>query len=288
MSGKYGLSLTGANWPGLPIREGHMAAEGTVGELFGESDSILVWTGGVSYVTIAGSKRDAPGAREKSETLVRRSGHIDLLPRGTSIREIRWHGEASQCIAVNLPESDLIRLFGDARHGLDGDMAPRYGITDAHVVDLALRLKEQAERGAELGAAYVQGMSCALAAYVGKRYGADPLPRSTTSKLSPSKRAHLNQYIERHLSTDLGVIDMAEQVGYSPDHFIRLFRQEYGVTPHRYLLRRRIQHAQALLRDPRSTIAGVALACGFSSQAHFTVTFKRQTGVTPGEYRKNR
>src|SRR5690606_33777371 len=130
------------------------ASAGTVTELFGESDSILVWTGGMSEVSIAGSKRDISGAQEKNETLVRRSGHIDLLPRGTSIQEINWKGEASRCIAVNLPESDLIRLFGDARNGLDGDMAPRYGLTDAHVVDLVLRLKDQAEHGAELGAAY--------------------------------------------------------------------------------------------------------------------------------------
>lgn len=287
MRSKYGTLVTDASWPGLPIREGHMAADGSVNELYGECDSILVWTGGVSHVSIAGSKRDVGGGRESSVTLVRRSGYIDLLPRGTSIARIHWHGEASRCLAVNLPESHLIRWFGDARSGLDGDMAPRYGLVDPHVVDLTLRLKEQAESGVALGAAYVQSLSCALAAYVSKRYGANP-SRSAPSKFGVAKRNHLESFIARNLGSDVGVVDMAAQVGYSADHFIRLFRQEYGTTPHRYLLGKRVEQARALLRDPSSSIVEIALACGFASQAHFSVTFKRHTGYTPGEYRKQR
>jgi AraC family transcriptional regulator len=58
------------------------------------------------------------------------------------------------------------------------------------------------------------------------------------------------------------------------------------VSPHQYILARRIERAKSMLRDPRHSIVDVALACGFSSQAHLSAMFKRSTGVTPGTYRK--
>ena len=59
-----------------------------------------------------------------------------------------------------------------------------------------------------------------------------------------------------------------------------------GMTPHRYLLSRRIERARRLLAETNMSIAQIAYLCGFSSQAHLTIAFRRLVGHTPGGYRQ--
>lgn len=287
MRNKYGLPLTGSDWVGLPMRIGDIPEDGATHELSGHNDSILLWTGGVTHVDIVGSRPDVNGVAEKRHSFVRTSGMIDLLPRGTTIKEIRWTGETTQCVSIVLPSATLLQLFGKEPLQLDAAHGPIYGIQDAHIVDLGTRLKMQAESNAPLGASYVQGLSIALAAYVGQRYNPSATPEEPQGSLTPAQRSLLADYIERHLALDLSVVDLSGLLGYSPDHFTRIFRRTFNVTPHQYITERRLERAKSLLRDPRQSLTHVALACGFSSQSHLSVVFKRATGVTPGAYRKS-
>jgi AraC family transcriptional regulator len=58
-----------------------------------------------------------------------------------------------------------------------------------------------------------------------------------------------------------------------------------GLTPHQYVLEGRVERAKQLLADPRFSIADVAQACGFATQAHLTTVFRGHVGATPGTYR---
>ncbi len=91
-------------------------------------------------------------------------------------------------------------------------------------------------------------------------------------------------YIAEHCTRALRLEDICQAAGLSPSYLIRTFRQHYGMTPHAYLLNRRIQRSQHWLRQGRD-LAEVALAAGFADQAHFQRTFKRQLAATPGQYR---
>lgn len=71
----------------------------------------------------------------------------------------------------------------------------------------------------------------------------------------------------------------------SINHFIRAFHQQTGVTPHRYVVLRRLDHAIALLKKPGKSVAEVADDAGFATPAHFIATFRRTMGVTPGAFR---
>jgi AraC family transcriptional regulator len=70
----------------------------------------------------------------------------------------------------------------------------------------------------------------------------------------------------------------------SVNHFIRAFRQQTGVTPHRHVVLRRLERALALLKTPHKSVAEVAEDVGFGTPAHFVATFRRTMGVTPGEF----
>lgn len=283
---KYGLPLTGSDWVGLPLRVGDVPTQGSVHDLFGENDSVLLWTGSVTRVEILGSSVESTRNNERNHTFVRSSGMIDLLPRGTRIKEIRWTGGSTQCVSVALPAATLHQLFGAAPIELDAKNGPIYGVHDSHVMDLGTRLKLQAESGAPFGPSYAQGLSIALSAYIAQRFNPQTIKQPAVTSLSAAQRALLLDYIERNLGNDLSVVDLSGLLGYTPDHFSRLFRRAFGITPHRYITGRRVEKAKSMLRDSQQSLANVALACGFSSQAHLNVIFKRLAGTTPGDYRR--
>jgi len=79
--------------------------------------------------------------------------------------------------------------------------------------------------------------------------------------------------------------ELSALVHMSPYHFARLFKRSTGVPPHRFLVRRRIDAARALLAAQTAPIAEIAQLVGFRTPSHFTTTFRRVTGMTPSAYR---
>ena len=82
----------------------------------------------------------------------------------------------------------------------------------------------------------------------------------------------------------LTLADLCAASGLSESHLVRSFRKRYGMTPHAFLVDRRIQRARHELRRGRP-IADVAAALGFADQAHLQRTFRRVVAATPGQYR---
>lgn len=84
----------------------------------------------------------------------------------------------------------------------------------------------------------------------------------------------------------LEVDDLAAAAGLSRAHFSRQFRRAFGVSPHAYLLTRRLERAAALLRNSDRTVAEICLDVGLTSVGSFTTSFKRAHGRTPTQYRE--
>jgi AraC family transcriptional regulator len=93
------------------------------------------------------------------------------------------------------------------------------------------------------------------------------------------------EYIDDNLTDELSIAALAQIARTSQFHFARQFKTAKGVTPHQYVLERRIEMAKRLLLDRHLSIAGVANACGFATQAHLTTVFHRLVGITPKAYR---
>ena len=98
--------------------------------------------------------------------------------------------------------------------------------------------------------------------------------------------AHVIDYIEGNIDRGLDLASLAGVAAMSVYHFARRFKETVGMSPHAYVLSRRIRRAREMLDRDEASLALVAVACGFSSQAHFTTVFQRDLGVTPGEYRR--
>lgn len=269
-------------WVGLPLSTCRFEASGRTGAHAIVVDTVLVWGGGKSQVDIQCGGR--------SFSLERLSGMVDVLPAGVSLDEVRWKGQPTECIAVLLPPAQL-EAIGLSRPQVEPERCLRIGATDAHIVDLVRRLQARAAEAEASEALYVKGLSLTLASYVFSRFAAEmqsvQASGSGGSGLSPSQRQRLVAWIDARLAEPIQLGALAREVGYSQDHFVRLFGSAFGVPPHRYVMSRRIERAKSMLDDPTCSLIDVALACGFSSQPHFSTVFKLHVGVSPGRYRNH-
>lgn len=105
-----------------------------------------------------------------------------------------------------------------------------------------------------------------------------------SSKLDTARIDLALQYLKAHYKQKISLGELAQVSDLSPSHFLRMFRNTTGLTPHAYLTQFRIEMATSLLRSG-APFADIANATGFTDQSHFTRTLKRIRGVTPGQYR---
>lgn len=116
------------------------------------------------------------------------------------------------------------------------------------------------------------------------RLGRRPMsPEPPIPHLAEATRALLDEHVRRGITLH----DIAGRVHASPGHVVRTFTSTFAISPHRYLVGRRIELARTLLLDGWPT-ADAATATGFHDQAHFTRHFRRHVGITPGRYQGSR
>jgi transcriptional regulator GlxA family with amidase domain len=111
-----------------------------------------------------------------------------------------------------------------------------------------------------------------------------PAPR-TRGGLPPRALKRVREFVEAHLEHNIRIQVLAEIVGLSVFHFARAFKQSEGVTPHAYLIQRRVRRVGELLANTNLPLSEIAMASGFSDQSHCTRRFRERVGVTPSNYR---
>lgn len=92
----------------------------------------------------------------------------------------------------------------------------------------------------------------------------------------------VTEWVDENLDAQIRLSDLAALSNLSEFHFHRMFRQTCGLSPHDWLTQLRIERAKTLLHS--LSTSETALACGFSNQSHLIRRFKKQMGITPGQY----
>ena len=106
--------------------------------------------------------------------------------------------------------------------------------------------------------------------------------------LTDARLRRIEEYLDAHVHEPVGVTDLAAACGVSSGFLARICRAATGLTPHAWLLDRRLARARALLATTDVALADVALATGFASHAHLTATMRRRVGVVPSRLRAGR
>lgn len=96
----------------------------------------------------------------------------------------------------------------------------------------------------------------------------------------------IDRYIDHHLNRTISIAQLAGSVYLAESHFHLLFKEQNRITPHQYLLIKRIEFAKALIEQGKLSLNHIADLSGFSSQSSFTHAFTRLQGVTPSQYKK--
>jgi AraC-like DNA-binding protein len=110
-------------------------------------------------------------------------------------------------------------------------------------------------------------------------------PRAKVNALPKWRLRRVEQHIADHFDRCLSLSELANVAGLSRMHFAAQFRAATGYRPREYLLNYRIEHAKTLLETSGRPLAEIALAVGFSTQAHFSTVFKRMSGQSPARWR---
>jgi transcriptional regulator of acetoin/glycerol metabolism len=106
-------------------------------------------------------------------------------------------------------------------------------------------------------------------------------PARSRGGLPPVVTQRICEYLESHLDQKIGLDALASMAGLSTHHFARAFHQSVGMPPHSYLLSRRLERAERMLRETTLSLAEIAGATGFSDQSHLARHFRRRTGMAP-------
>jgi AraC family transcriptional regulator len=154
--------------------------------------------------------------------------------------------------------------------------------TDLALRHIALALRAGVQTGDAGDRMYAEALSTALAVHLLREYGATrPKLKRRYGGLPGEKLVRAVEYIQDQLDTDLTVSGIAQAVCMSPYHFMRLFKESTGQSPHQYVIQARVRKAKELLATGKLTISEAAYHVGFVDQSHLTRHFKSVFGMPP-------
>jgi AraC family transcriptional regulator len=169
----------------------------------------------------------------------------------------------------------------------EGLVSPCLGSHDRVMYGLANALLDHVERANERSALFIDHVALAFFAHVMSAYGNAAVPDDLTSGgLSPWQLRRALDFLSAHQSDDPSVAELARECGLSSAYFSRAFRRTTGVTPHQWLIRKRVERARGLLLGNGLGLADIALVCGFVDQSHFSRVFAKFEGDSPGRWRQ--
>jgi len=96
----------------------------------------------------------------------------------------------------------------------------------------------------------------------------------------------ISALVDAHLERAVRITELAASARLSESHFSRAFKAYFGRSPHQYILERRVARAQDLMLASDGRLSEIALACGFTDQAHLSRMFRRLVGAAPNAWRR--
>jgi AraC family transcriptional regulator len=217
------------------------------------------------------------------------AGSILMVPAGQPAR-YRWSGH-SDSLHVFLDQALVARVAAEAFE-LDAARAsvpPLDGLDLPRLRGAMLAVNDELVDGGAGGGLAAESLANLIAVHLLRNISAPQRPARRMDAALPRARLRaVVEYIEGHVHTALTLEQMAAVAHLSAYHFARQFKAATGLSPHQYVIARRVERAQQLLREGDDlSLAAVAAGAGFSDQSQFSHHFKRRLGMTPGQFRRS-
>lgn len=134
---------------------------------------------------------------------------------------------------------------------------------------------------------FAEFAASAMQAYVASRLTFARTAERPRGGLAPWQQRRASELLLARIGRHVPIAELAAVCRLSVSHFVRAFRQSMGLPPHQWIVMRRVDLSKDLLAERAARpLAEIALACGFADQSHFTRTFSRIVGMTPGAWRR--
>jgi len=217
---------------------------------------------------------------------------VEVFPAGKAIGQTIGGAAFSEDVNVLLEEGFFRRVVEEA--GADPgrvEVLDRFEGRDEGAERILLSFVPEIETDGLGGELYAQGLATALAVHLIREHSSlgersrRSIERESNGGLSERALRKALDYVGDNLSTGgLSLAGLSAQANLSPHHFSRLFRESTGLSPHRYVIRRRVERAKELLAGADLQVVEVRLV-GFAHQSHLNHHFKRLVGTSPGRFR---
>jgi AraC family transcriptional regulator len=207
---------------------------------------------------------------------------LTFVPANHAYNE--WH-EARTPMRISYLYLDPSKL--DRSRNKHTVYAPKAFFDDSVVWDTATKLKGVIENG-KADQSYVDALIDVLAHEL-SRSDDEPSLNSSVSRggLASWQMRIVTQHIEEHVGEQISLVTLAKLARLSQSHLCRAFKQSFGVPPHEYHVQRRIEKAKALLAEREASVTDVGFALGYSHTSSFSVAFRKITGRSPREFRRD-
>jgi AraC family transcriptional regulator len=168
------------------------------------------------------------------------------------------------------------------------NFAPRLFFRDPGLWETAVKLSRLAEGAGSDNRLYLEALGTILTHELARLNSRSPAIRvPIRGGLASWQERLVATYIEEHLAEHIALPTLAGLVRLSPCYFCRAFKESFGISPHRYHTKRRVEHAKSLLARPDLSVTDIGLTVGFSETSSFSTAFRRVTGLSPTDYRRS-
>jgi transcriptional regulator GlxA family with amidase domain len=186
------------------------------------------------------------------------------------------HWKSAGSLAKTYPR---VRVESDPIYVRDGPFWTSGGASSGF--DLALALVED-----DFGSELARDVAQYLVLFLRRPGGQSQFSPLIEMPADPGPIRAVQTWAMEHISDDLSVEKLADHAAMSPRNFARVFAQQTGVTPAKFVEQIRVEAARAKLERSRETLEGIAAACGLGTALTLRRTFERHLGVNPSEYRE--
>jgi AraC family transcriptional regulator len=215
---------------------------------------------------------------------VQKPGDIDVVPAGVGGS---WEDDADcHILRLGLQPALIERVAQELDlPATRAQLVPRLQLRDTRIEAIGWAVKADLEAAVPSDPLYIDLLANALAVrLIETAVGSSLEPPGRTVPTMPARQMRrLTEFIESHLDRRLHLADLAQVAGLSATRLKTLFRNSTGMPVHQYVIRRRVEHARALLATTAMPASEVAAAAGFAHQSHMASTMRRLLGHTPGD-----
>lgn len=220
---------------------------------------------------------------ETGDRFLRQAGDIDVIPSGAIggfVAETPY-----KSLQIRLAPRMLDHAASRSGQLASARLAHHHMLRNDRIILLGQALESDVKAGSPSGPLFAENVGMALAVEL---LSLTNDPPAQAARLSNEQLQRVLAYIDANLDRPLTIDILCREAGVSSSHLRTWFKAAMDVTIHRYILRRRVEHARLLLLQGDRKLSDIALEAGFSHQSHLAKWMRRELGYSPSQLRRSR